>query len=282
VVVVLCDPALAADDAGRLACARDARSPRAVGSGAVLPGSFAYDWAATPRPAGLQPARGPAGNGSSLLLTVVGERLGGAASVALTPAPTAAGGSGGGAWTCNVTAANDTAAACVLPAGLPAGRYALSVTQAPGGAQSAGGPVYTAEARVGALRGNAGGAAGGGALTLLSPPGEPGGFNSTHPFQNRVWVGGLPCAVEPASVSAGSLGCVVPSLLGWALVEFWRLPLGSGSLPDLRAWAQPGARRAGVSGGWGLSDSQPVGVAGALATTNPSRCRVFWPQPICF
>lgn len=86
----------------------------------------------------------------------------------------------------------------------------------------------------------AGSVAGGGHLRLVAAPGGA-PFNTTHPNQNLVLVGGQRCTVLPGAVlQARSLACAVPPLLGAVRLEYWHAPVGVDSLPDLRDWQQPG------------------------------------------
>lgn len=208
------------------------------------PCSFSYVWELTPGLTALDPASGPAGATNSSSLAVTGVRLGGVTSIALLD-------SAGGSWTCSVESSNDTAVMCSLPTSLPAGQYRVKASQADGGASvtqaatpgaAASVPlVYTAAARVAALLDNAGSVAGGSTLTLRAAA-DGGGFNSTLPSANTVLVGGRPCIVINASVSAGEIKCRVPGIAGLALVEYWQLATGTWTLPDLSDYTSPGER----------------------------------------
>jgi hypothetical protein len=57
----------------------------------------------------------------------------------------------------------------------------------------------------------------------------------------QVLVGGLPCDVDAASITATQLSCRAPSIAGQLLAEFWQMPVGTRVIPeDFGAYTRPG------------------------------------------
>eukprot|EP00955_Chlamydomonas_euryale_P036561 350480-Chlamydomonas_euryale.AAC.1 len=228
VQLTVCEPGLS--DVNKLVCWSQ---PRAATSVCTSDGAcnFAYALSSTPMVGSVSPASGQGG----AAFTVSGMNF--AMNIAEVELHDAHGGVRQCAGVSNVDGSTIT---CTLPS-LPPGPHAVTLVRANGersvvsaqhlahtaGAASAGAAVYHARPFMVEVSGNVGSLAGGGELVLTSNATGAGlttGFDVISDAANRVAIGGvLPCDVVPGSVTATSLRCVAPALVGRVLARHFSL-----------------------------------------------------------
>lgn len=239
VEVVLCPDNLT--DIDKLYCWDDSSRPhtRCAASNGTAGCSYQYSLAATPTVYRSDPLLGAAGTS----INMTGVNLGSVATVAMLTGINST-----VASSCAINAKSSSSLNCTVPS-LPAGAYTLQLRTASGElsidprnqARFLLLPTITSATTTAtngtALPLAAGSLAGGSLLTLTSSA-ESAGFNGTNATSNVVTVAGQPCPV--VSVNSSHLSCQVPRAAGSVLAEYWAMPRGGQSMPDLSTYDNPG------------------------------------------